>query len=86
MFRDESNKPSMSKYQMFINWVVVLGAYVWDVISYGANHSIELALGLLGIGAFSRGVSQFNNFKYQSGQPRRSLFNKTDNGQGTMGR
>jgi len=87
MFRDENSKPSMSKTQLFINWIVVLGAYMYDVISYGASHSIELALGLLGIGAASRGVSQFNNFKYKSSQPSKSIFtgNNCNPSNGTNG-
>jgi hypothetical protein len=80
MFRDENGKPSSSKYMLIANWFVVIGTYLYHVLSTGLI-DVTLALGLLGIGTANRGISQFNNFRSQSNQPTRSLFSNTDNGQ-----
>ena len=78
--RDESGNPSSTKLMSWGSWITVILSYIYHFVHTGVV-DVQLALGLLGIGAASRGVSQFNNYKHQSGQPQRSIFNIADNGQ-----
>lgn len=89
LITDETGSPSSTKLQQWGSWFIVTGTFIWDTIQHGL-HNVELALGLLGLGAVSRGMSSYNNFKYrsisESNQPKRSLFSNTDNGEGPLGR
>lgn len=76
LVRDEDGRPSSTKIQSWLSWIIVVITWVVSVILTGFADSMSFALALLGVGTVNRSVSKVSTLRFgnTSNGPTKTLF------------